>query len=112
MFTIKWIVATPHGEVTRLFEARDVRVAYRNSNPGIEPDWGHLPRFELADRPVKRALLVIDPGPNFAGHSFDCGKVYVMNETGATVAKYVLSDAMIDIAEPPAVPPLYPPIAA
>ena len=30
MFTVKWIVNAPHGEMIRIFEAKEIAVAYRD----------------------------------------------------------------------------------
>ncbi len=104
MFTVKWIVNTPFGEQTRIFPAREVAVAYRAKMPDgyqqISPSI-EIARWELAGRPVERQLFIIDPyEPNFAGRSFDVGIVYVMNEWGATVGKYVLDATIQAAAEP------------
>jgi hypothetical protein len=105
MFTVKWVVRTTLGEVTRMFEANRVEVAYRNgtvSSPSSSlkaaPPEEIQPTFRLGERYVNKALLVIDDGPGYAGHSFDRGVVYVMNEAGATVGKYVLDDTVIEPA--------------
>ncbi len=111
MFTVKWIVNTPFGEQIRIFEAKEVAVAYRDKMPeGYgDPTIPSIPsievaRWELAGRPVGRQLLIMDPyEPNFAGRSFDVGTVYVMNESGATVGKYVLDPSIQSAAEPLAV---------
>ena len=108
MLTIKWIVNTPFGEKIRIFEAKEVAVAYRDKMP---PGYGQqtapnaqIPRWELAGRLVERQLFIIDPyEPNFAGQSFDVGTVYVMNEAGSTVGKYVLDPEIQPSAEPLAV---------
>lgn len=104
MFTIKWIVKTPCGEIVRMFEAKDIAVAFRNeprSPAGAAVPQATLKHWEVAGRPVDYSLLVMDPyEPNYAGRSFDSGIVYVMNETGATVGKYVLSDEILP--DPPA----------
>ena len=104
MFTVKWIVNTPHGEQIRIFAAREVAVAYRDKMPeghGQQTVSAEIARWELAGRPVDRQLLVMDPyEPNFAGRSFDTGIVYVMNEAGATVGKYILDPTIQPAAEP------------
>lgn len=99
MFSIKWIVRTALGSITRMYEAEDVIAAYRDELP--PPGCAQtLKQWEVADRPVDCALFIMDPngtsGDRFAGRSFDTGTVYVMNETGATVGKFVLSDAVVD----------------
>lgn len=96
MFTVKWIVKTEVGEITRIFEARNVEVGYRNDYdpPSVASKSPPTPWY-IHGRFVERALLVID-GDEAAltGHSFDVGTVYVMNEAGSTVGKYVLDDSI------------------
>lgn len=106
MLTIKWIVRTDKGEVIRMYEAKSVSVAYRNED---RPPAGSLaPPWCVDGRPVLTSLLILDPNDGLSGRSFDCGTVYVMNESGATVGKYVLSDEMVatpDIPQPLVMPP-------
>lgn len=85
MLTVKWVIDTPDGQIDRIFEAREVTVASRY-DPTSPKAW------KVAQRGVDRALVILDPSdPSFAGRSIDCGLVYVMNEAGATVGKYILS---------------------
>ena len=104
MFTVKWVVRTELGETTRLFEAHTVESAYRDQrapHPGA-PEHSSKPWY-LNGRPVNGALVVIDgmsgDDDPFVGHSFDWGTIYVMNETGATVAKYVLNETPVPVAQ-------------
>lgn len=102
MFTVKWVVKTELGETTRLFEAHTIESAYRNPLPPDVP--AAAPKsWYLDGRPVNGALVVIDgmdgDDDPFCGHSFDWGTIYVMNESGATVAKYVLNETPIPVAQ-------------
>ncbi len=102
MLTVKWIVQTAHGEIVRIYEAREVALAFRDGPPPPDgPVKQTPPHWMVHDRAVERALMILDQSePNFAGRSFDTGVVYVMNESGATVGKYVLDERVIEEAFP------------
>ena len=102
MLTVKWIVRTKHGEVIRIYEAREVALAFRDAPPPPPSAPVQASSHWLVhDRTVERSLMILDPSePNFAGRSFDTGIVYVMNDTGATVGKYVLDNRVIEDAHP------------
>lgn len=91
MFTVKWVLKTTRGEITRMLQAEDVKIACAKVNP---PGSGTtvIPLPWMVDgRVVEKALVILD-GPSLHGRSFDCGTFYIMNEQGATVGKYVLSE--------------------
>jgi len=92
MFTVKWIVKQSYGEVIRMFEADEVSVAFADASVAT-PKGG----WSVAGRVVGNALLIMDPY-DIGGRSLADGTVYVMNEAGATVGKYLLSDEVVDYA--------------
>lgn len=90
MLTVKWIVQTSMGEVTRIFTADDVAVAFPNASD-IKPG----DRMMVASRHVPpHGLVILDPY-DLGGRSLAHGKVYVMNAQGATIGSYQLDDAII-----------------
>lgn len=104
MLTVKWIVKTDKGEITRIFEAEDVAVAYRD-NP-LPPNNEDGSDFKVGRYPVRRAVLVINPHDLSSDRALDIGTCYVMNEGGKTVGSYQLYDGTFAIGTPlPMVPP-------
>lgn len=84
--TVKWITEVDGVSRERLFEAMNVEVCFPHTNDG------HMPSgVTCGDYPVDKASLFIDPHEgHYSGYKFDCGKFYVMNESGSTVASYNL----------------------
>ena len=105
MFTVKWTVRHKQGEVTRMFSANEVIAAYREFPPPGDPN---MPKafvappppasWRVAEREVDHALVILDPYES-GSTSLAHGIVYVMNEQGATVSKFVLCDAIADYGE-------------
>lgn len=98
MFTVKRIVRTELGEVTRLYEADSVEAAFRDEPPPGARCWLSAPWQIDGRRFVERALVIVNDA--FGGRSFDRGTVYVMNRDGATVSKYVLDDSIQPVSRP------------
>lgn len=94
MLTVKWTVQTPKGSVTRIFEADDVAIAYRN-NP-LPPTSNDGSDFKVGRYAVGSAILVINPHDASADRALDCGTCYVMNDHGKTVGSYELGDKVMD----------------
>jgi hypothetical protein len=89
MFSVKWIYQQNGLEVNRIFEAERVATAFRNDGPPDSPRRQFNPT--LFGREVERALVILGDG-DLDDISIDCGKVYVMNQAGRTVASYDLGD--------------------
>ncbi len=103
MLTVKWVVQTTKGSVTRIFEAEDVAIAYRNDPiPSLSPTPSVTRQdgsdFKVGRYAVKTALLVINPHDLSADRALDCGLCYVVNDHGKTVGSYQLSNDTIDYA--------------
>lgn len=88
MFSVKWVYENDGLETHRIFEAESVTAGFRNDGPPSTPTRPGVP--QLMGRDVHSGLLIV--GSGFDGHerSIDCGKVYVMNQAGKTVASYDL----------------------
>lgn len=85
MFTIKWIYKIRGGTAERIFSASEAGAAFNDGDKPVAARW--------ASRDVHRSLFVVGfPHDLESSISLNCGKVYVMNEAGKTVASYDLGD--------------------
>lgn len=90
MFSVKWVYQQDGLETHRIFEAESVTAGFRNDGPPSTPTRQFAP--QLMDRDVNSALIILGIGYDLNDRSIDCGKVYVMNQAGRTVASYDLGD--------------------
>lgn len=92
MFTIKWVYKTARGEITHMYQSEQVDIAYKNSLPPGTPE--PSAPWKVQGRIVEKSLAILD-GHGIFGRSFNCGMIYVMNDQGATVGKYILDDKVL-----------------
>lgn len=100
MFTVKWSYERDGGHFERIFEAETVDVGFDNRGPGT----GQA-SLEMQGRHVPPNGLVVLDGYSTLGMSFDCGKLYVMNDKGSTVGSYDLGPVIGGTGVPPAPQP-------
>lgn len=92
-FTVKWVVEDNGIERTRILDADQVSVAYDNRPPQHPGDPSNRVAETLGVYAVPRTGCVVIGNPYEGGESMCLahGKVYVMNEQGATVSTHQLS---------------------
>lgn len=95
--TVKWVIKFTEGEVTKLFPAEEVSVAYRDAsipeNEALEVLYTPAPNGILSlcgNDPAGGAALLINPSNEKTAIRLGEGTCYVMNEAGRTIGTYQL----------------------
>lgn len=102
MLTVKWVIKRREGEITRIFPASSVSVAYPDASiVSMQADeWLHVSYAPSPDGMIKlgkdEACLLIDPDDERTCRRLTEGTCYVVNEQGRTVGTYRLDDVDVN----------------
>jgi hypothetical protein len=111
MLTVKWVLKRTEGEITRIFDAHSVAVAYPDASVvtdsnvagGAAESRGTWLQVLYALGPdgtillgKRDACLLIDPDDERTAKRLAEGTCYVMNDTGRTIGTYRLDDVDVN----------------